>query len=192
MARDPIALFRRWYADAVRKKAALPEACALATADRRGRPSCRFVLFKTADARGFSFYSHRGSAKGRDLAANPRAALAFFWDAADRQVRIEGRVVPVPRGEADAYWVTRERASQIGAWASKQSDAMPSRRFLLAQIAKVVRRFHGRPVPRPPGWVGYRLVPSRIEFWRRGSFRWHRRDEARRTSRGWRWRLLQP
>ncbi len=192
MAHDPIALFHRWYAQAKRARAPLHDACALATADSRGRPSARFVLLKEADERGFVFYTNAASRKGRELKANPHAALVFYWDRTGRQVRIEGPVREVSAAEADAYWATRPRQSQLGAWASDQSRPVSSRAVLLGRVAVLWRKFRGRPVPRPRRWTGFRIAPRCIEFWTRGPFRLHDRLSYVRRAGGWKVARLQP
>jgi pyridoxamine 5'-phosphate oxidase len=191
-ARDPIATFRRWYAAAERARVPLYDAMALATADRRGAPSVRFVLLKGVDRRGFVFFTDGRSRKGRDLAARPRAAIAFYWDAISKQVRVEGRIEPVSAAEADAYWHTRERGSRLAAAVSTQSAPMPSHAWLLARWRRLRRELAGASVPRPAAWTGYRIVPDAIELWRRGPHRLHRRERYERTRTGWRRRLLQP
>jgi pyridoxamine 5'-phosphate oxidase len=193
MAEDPLERFRRWYRDAERAGIPQHDACALATADRRGRPSVRFVLLKGADERGFVFFTDARSRKGRELAENPRAALAFYWHDLGRQVRVEGPVRPLPDGEADAYWVTRPRESRLGAWASFQSAPLSSRAALLAAWRALRRRYRGRAVPRPSYWRGYVVVPEEIEFWVRGRFRLHSRERfTRRRESAWRRELLYP
>ena len=192
METDPLARFQRWFAQARRARIELPEAMALATADADGRPSVRFVLLKQADARGFVFFTDGRSRKGRDLAANPHAALVFYWDPIRRQVRVEGRVERVSPAEADAYWATRPRASRLAASISRQSTTLPSRAWLVARWEALRRRYRGRPVPRPPTWTGFRVVPDRIEFWVHRA-RWlHDRELFVRSRRGWSRRLLQP
>jgi pyridoxamine 5'-phosphate oxidase len=192
MPPDPIARFRRWFREAGRARIALPEAMALATATRAGAPSVRYVLLKRADADGFVFFTDGRSRKGRELAATRRAALAFYWDPIRKQVRIEGRVAPVPAAESDAYWATRPRESQLAAMASAQSDPIGSWEALRARWRKLQRRYRGKPVPRPPEWIGFRLVPRSIEFWTRRAHRLHERELFVRTPRGWRRKLLQP
>src|SRR5262249_17274962 len=192
MPADPIARFHRWYAAARRTRILQPDAMALATADGRGRPAARMVLLKHADPAGFVFYTNTHSRKGRELRANPRAALGFHWDVLGRQIRIEGRVRPVSTAEADAYWATRPRASQLAALASDQSAPLASRARLLARWRALARRHRGHPVPRPPHWSGYRLVPDAIEFWTHREHRLHDREVFRRTTRGWKRALLQP
>jgi pyridoxamine 5'-phosphate oxidase len=192
MPADPIERFRRWFKDAEKTGAPLPEAMALATADRRGRPSVRFVLLKGVDARGFVFFTDSRSRKGGELAANPEAAFAIYWDALGRQVRVEGRVSTVSAAEADAYWATRPRESRLAASASHQSASLARRSDLIARWRALGRRHRGDDVPRPPGWTGYRIAPRAIEFWTRGDFRLHRRERFERRGGRWTRRLLQP
>ena len=192
MPADPIARFRRWYAAAWRARVPLADAMALATADRRGAPSVRFVLLKGVDERGFVFFTDGRSRKGRELAARRRASLAFYWDATGKQVRIEGRIVPVSLAESDAYWATRPRESRLAAASSTQSATMPSHAWLLARWRRLGRRIGSGPVPRPADWIGYRIVPDAIEFWQRGEHRLHKRERFERARRGWRVRWLQP
>jgi len=189
---NPVKLFNRWYAKAQRAGAPLFDAMALATADRKGRPSVRYVLLKHADEDGFVFYTNTGSPKGRDLARNPRAALAFYWDSINRQVRVDGRVTKVSDAEADAYWATRPRTSRAGAVVSQQSRPMGNRVRFIAAVARVLLRYAGRPIPRPKNWTGFRVVPDTIEFWTRRLNRLHIRWQYRRTRRGWTRTLLQP
>jgi pyridoxamine 5'-phosphate oxidase len=190
---DPIARFERWFAAARRTGAALPESVALATADRSGRPAVRLVLLKGVDERGFVFFTDGRSRKGRDLAQNPRAALAFHWSALGRQVRVEGRVVEVSRAEADAYWRTRPRASQLAASSSHQSAPLDARADLVARWRELTRAHAGREVPRPRTWTGFRIVPSRIEFWTHRDHRLHDRELfARARGGGWTMTRLNP
>lgn len=191
-ASDPVALFADWLAEARAKEAVLPEAVALATADAAGRPSLRMVLLKGFDARGFVFYTNTESRKGLELAANPHAALLFHWKSLRRQVRIEGPAVPVEPVEADAYFASRDRGAQIGAWASDQSRPMSGRFDLEKQVAVQTARFALGSVPRPPHWSGYRIVPDRIEFWSDGRFRLHERLVFEREATGWRTSRLFP
>lgn len=164
----------------------------LATADARGRPSARTVLLKGVDARGVIFYTNARSRKGRALAANPRAALCLAWDPLRAQVLIEGRVERVTVAEADAYWATRPRTSQLGAWASQQSAPLARRAILLARFSHYQTAFAGRPVPRPPSWTGFRVLPDRVEFWRARPFRLHDRVVYQRRARRWTRTLLYP
>ncbi len=191
-AADPHALFEAWFAEAKASEINDPEAMALATADAQGRPSVRMVLLKGHDARGFAFYSNSESRKGRELAANSRAALAFHWKSLRRQVRIEGRVEPTGDAEADAYFATRSRDSRLGAWASDQSRPLESRAAFEARHAQLVADHEGREVGRPPYWWGYRLIPDRIEFWTDRPHRLHERRLFVRGDDGWTESLLYP
>lgn len=169
-----------------------PVAMALATADAGGRPSVRTVLLKALDERGAVFYTNLMSRKARELAANPRAALCLYWDPLRIQVLIEGRAEPVSDAEADAYWATRPRTSQLGAWASEQSQPLSSRAVLVARFAGFSAQYAGRPIPRPPHWSGLRVVPDRIEIWRARPFRLHERILYQRRGRRWVKSLLYP
>ncbi|MCF6216577.1 MAG: pyridoxamine 5'-phosphate oxidase [Emcibacter sp.] len=171
---DPIDLFKKWFKKSCQAED-LGEAVALATADAQGRPSVRMVLLKAVDERGFVFYTNLESRKGHDLAENPFAALCFHWKSQKRQVRIEGAVTPVSAEEADAYFATRAKDSQIGAWASKQSQPMEGLFEFEAAIAKYAAKYALGKVPRPPFWSGFRIIPSRIEFWEDRKFRLHMR-----------------
>ncbi len=161
-----------------------PEAMALATADADGRPSVRFVLLKGIDERGVEFFTNYESRKGRELIANPRAALAVLWKPLQRQVRLEGAVEVLEPEESDAYFATRSRGSQLGAWASRQSDVIPDREWLEARLAEVDAE-HPADVPRPPHWGGFRLLPSAIEFWEGRPNRLHDRELFTRQESGW-------
>lgn len=172
---SPIALFLSWLDEAKRAEPDLHDAMTLATANAEGRPSARMVLLKGADARGFVFYTNIESAKSRELAENPRASLAFHWKSLKRQVRVDGTVAPVSDDEADAYFATRPRGSQIAAWASDQSRPMIGFMELERRMARHAARFGAGPVPRPPHWSGYRVAPLRVEFWRNREFRLHER-----------------
>ncbi|HEX3701287.1 MAG TPA: pyridoxamine 5'-phosphate oxidase [Phenylobacterium sp.] len=189
---DPFALFNDWLTEALGKEPNDANAMALATADADGLPDLRMVLLKDADPRGFVFYSNLGSAKGRQLAANPRAALLFHWKSLRRQVRARGTVSAVSDQEADAYWATRARPAQLGAWASDQSQALPDRLALEKKIAEIGLKFGLGKVPRPPHWSGYRLIPQTIEFWRDRPFRLHERLVFERAEEGWTTRRLFP
>ena len=192
MADDPHALFEEWLAEARLAEPNDPTAMALATADPAGRPSVRMVLLKGHDERGFVFYTNMQSRKGDDLAANPRAALLFHWKSLRRQVRIEGAVEPVTAEEANAYFATRSRESQLGALASDQSRPMSSRAEFEERYQQLLRRHEGGDVPRPPHWSGYRVVPERIEFWIDRAHRLHERRLFARSGEGWAESLLYP
>lgn len=165
---------------------------ALATADAEGRPSVRMVLLRGADERGFVFHTNYNSRKAGELAANPHAALCFHWPTLEEQIRVEGRIERLPSSESDAYFVTRPRGSQLGAWASEQSMVLPSRETLEEQYRAIERQFEGSPVPRPPFWGGFRLVPERIEFWFGRPDRLHDRLSYTREADGWRIERLYP
>jgi pyridoxamine 5'-phosphate oxidase len=192
MATDPHKLFEEWFAEARVAEPELPEAVALATADTSGSPSVRMVLLKGHDARGFVFYTNSRSRKGGELAANPRAALLFHWKSLRRQVRVEGPVEPVGEGEADAYFASRARESQLGAWASDQSQPMASRDLFETRYLALAAEHEGRDVPRPPHWWGYRVAPDRIEFWEDRAHRLHERRLFVRDGQGWSESLLYP
>jgi pyridoxamine 5'-phosphate oxidase len=192
MRTDPHALFDQWFAEARAAEPNDPESTALATAAADGRPSVRMVLLKGHDPRGFVFYTNSHSRKGGELAANPRAALLFHWKSLRRQVRAEGAVEPVSAGEADAYFASRSRDSQLGAWASDQSRPLISRDAFEARYAQLASSYEGKEVPRPPHWCGYRLVPDRIEFWTDRPHRLHERRLFARAGEGWTEGLLYP
>ncbi|MGC1779326.1 MAG: pyridoxamine 5'-phosphate oxidase [Xanthobacteraceae bacterium] len=174
-ADEPLRLFAAWFAEAKRSEPVNPEAMTLATVDAAGRPNARMVLLKGFDERGFVFYSNAESIKGHELAAAPRAAMAFYWKSLQRQVRLRGDVEAVSNEEADAYFATRSRMAQIGAWASKQSAALESRLAFEKAVARFTAKFAVGTVPRPPHWVGYRVVPAEMEFWQERQFRLHDR-----------------
>ncbi len=189
---DPIALFAEWYAEAMECGVKNPTAGALATADEDGRPSARMVLLKGFDDQGFVIYTNVESSKGREMLANPFAALCFYWPPLDRQVRVEGRVEPVSGEEADSYFASRPREAQIGAWASPQSRPLESRLELEKQAARFALKFAAGRVPRPPYWSGFRIRPERIEFWRQGAHRLHDRVAFSRSPEGWTRQRLYP
>lgn len=188
---DPIAVFRGLY-ERARHAGAEADAMVLATVDSDGRPSARYVLLKAFDERGFVFYTNIHSRKGRALAGRPDAALCFYWAPLEKQVRIEGRVELVSDADADAYFATRPRESQIGAWASAQSERLESRALLELRVEEARSRFAGRPVPRPPSWSGFRVVPRAIEFWTRGEGRLNERERYERAGAFWTKTLLYP
>ncbi|WHO39519.1 pyridoxamine 5'-phosphate oxidase [Sphingobium sp. AP49] len=189
---DPFALFDEWYAQARETELNDSNAMALATADAQGRPSVRMVLLKGHGPDGFIFYTNFEGRKAGDLFANPHAALLFHWKSVRRQIRIEGPVGPVDDATADGYFATRSRDSQLGAWASDQSRPLPSRDVFMARYGEVAARFDGRPVPRPPHWSGFRLVPERIEFWQDREHRLHERRVFTHNENGWTEGLLYP
>jgi pyridoxamine 5'-phosphate oxidase len=186
-AADPIALFLEWFQEASRREPSDPHAMSLATVDGEGMPDARTVLLKGVDEAGFVFYTNLSSAKGRQLAANPKAALLFHWKSLQRQVRVRGTTAPVSDEEADAYFATRARTSQIGAWASDQSQPMPDPLALEKALARYGVKFALGEVPRPPGWSGFRLTPVAIEFWRSRRFRLHERLAFTRPAPGHPW-----
>jgi pyridoxamine 5'-phosphate oxidase len=191
---DPLAVFRRWFSEASNSEE-LAEAMTLATTATtaaNGAPTARMVLLKGFDARGFVFYTNLESRKSEELTGNPRAALCFMWKSLRRQVRVEGTALPVAPAEADAYFASRPRDSQIGAWASDQSRELESREVLERRVDLVARRFGAGEVPRPPFWSGFRIVPDRIEFWQERPFRLHDRWLYIRDGEAWRLQRLFP
>ena len=182
---DPFDLFRAWYDEARHSSLAFPNAMSLSTVRPGGSPASRMVLLSSFDLRGFVFHTNYESAKGTEIAACPRAALLFWWEPLNRQVRIEGVIKRTAPEEADAYFGRRPRGSQIGAWASDQSRPLPSRETLEARVREIEARHEGSPVPRPPHWGGYRLVPSAFEFWTGCEDRLHERARYDRTPSGW-------
>jgi pyridoxamine 5'-phosphate oxidase len=180
-ADEPLRLFAAWFEEGKRAEPVNPEAMALATVDPDGMPNVRMVLLKGFDARGFVFYTNTDSAKGHELTAAPKAALTFYWKSLQRQVRVRGNVEPVSQDEADAYFASRSRMAQIGAWASKQSTALESRLAFEKAIALYAAKFSIGTVPRPPNWSGYRVVPQAIEFWQERQFRLHDRIVFKRA-----------
>lgn len=191
-AEDPVALFAEWLAEAVKSEVNDPNAMALATVDAEGLPDVRMVLLKDAGPEGFVFYTNLGSAKGRQLAASGKAALLFHWKSLRRQVRVRGIVSAVSAEEADAYWATRARPAQLGAWASQQSQPLPDRLAFEKAIAAYGLKFGLGKAPRPPHWSGFRITPSHIEFWRDRPFRLHERLVFEAAPGGWTTSRLYP
>ena len=190
--RDPIALFVAWLDEALKREPNDANAMTLATVDETGMPDARMVLLKGVDAAGFTFFTNFESAKGRQLLAHPKAALVFHWKSLRRQVRVRGHVAPVSDVEGDAYFATRARSAQIGAWASDQSRELPDRLAFERRIAEMGLKFGFGPVPRPPHWSGFRLTPSTVEFWRDRPFRLHERVLFERLADAWTVRRLYP
>lgn len=189
---EAVEKFRWLFAEARKCGHCEPTAMSLATVDERGRPTVRTVLLRSFDARGFVFFTNRQSRKARHLERNPSAALCLYWFALEHQVTVEGTIEVLEAAEADGFWSSRSRDSQLTAWASAQSESLESREALTRRIAEYRDRFDGQRVPRPPHWQGYRLVPDRIEFWKSD---WHRAQERvcyERTGEGWARRLLYP
>ena len=189
---NPIEQFRRWFEEALNAGLHEPNAMTLATATPDGKPSARVVLLKGYDERGFVFYTNFEGRKGRELDENPRCALLFYWGELERQVRIEGRASRVPDGEADAYFASRPRGSQLGAWASAQSREVEGREVLEDRLRKLEAEYEGREVPRPPFWGGYRVEPDVFEFWQGRENRLHDRLAYGREGGMWRVSRLQP
>ena len=192
---DPFALFKQLFAEAQalpREQLPEPNALTLATVGEGGKPSARIVLLKDFDKSGFVFYTNLESRKGRELSASRHAAMVFHWPQLERQIRIEGRVAPVTEAEADAYFASRPRGSQIGAWASRQSRPMERPGDLDARVAEFETKYEGATVPRPPHWSGFRLSPDTMEFWKGRASRLHERQLFTRDGDGWRVQLLYP
>jgi pyridoxamine 5'-phosphate oxidase len=189
---DPLRQFRHWLEEAIAAELPEPNAMTLATVDTDGRPKARVVLLKGLDETGFLFFTHYTSAKGRQLAANPHAALVFLWHELERQVRIEGRVERLPRAESEGYFRSRPRASQLGALASRQSEVVANRETLEQRFAELERQYAGGGIPMPEQWGGYRLLPTLLEFWQGRPGRLHDRLRYRRQEGGWWLERLEP
>ena len=192
MTTDPLRQFVAWLSEAEAAGIPLANAFALASADLAGTPSVRMLLLRGFDVDGLRFYTNRQSRKGRELAANPRAAAVFHWAPLDRQVRLAGIVAPLSDEESAAYWTTRPRGSQLAALASRQGAELDSRATLDARVAELAKRYEGGEIPLPPFWGGYLLAPERIEFWESRPDRLHHRVEYRRSGSDWEERLLEP
>lgn len=181
---DPVKLFQQWLADATATEPNDPEAFCLATADADGNPSARMLLLKEVSDNGFKFHTHEDSAKGNALAQNPEVEMCFYWKSTRKQVRVHGRAQPVPDAESDAYFSTRPKARQIGAWASRQSRPLESPEALDKTAQELEAKFAGHDIPRPPGWKGYRVIPGSIEFWIGQEHRLHTRFVYTRNESG--------
>lgn len=189
---DPIKQFQRWLQEAVAARLPEPNAMTLATADRNGRPCARVMLLKECDAEGFAFFSNYQSAKGRQLAENPQAALVFLWLELERQVRVEGKVSPIAPAESEAYFRSRPRESRLGALASRQSQVVASRRILDERFQQLADCYPGDDIPMPAHWGGYRLRPELLEFWQGRQGRLHDRLRYRRRENDWLLERLEP
>lgn len=186
---EPLAMFEAWFAEAAQSGLVEPNAMTLATATPQGKPSARVVLLKDFDARGFSFFTNYESRKGHEMAANPFAALTFWWGPLERQIRIEGRVEQLDAAESDAYYASRPQGSRLGAWVSHQSAIIKDREVLEARLAELEAQYGENPPPRPPFWGGYRVVPDVVEFWQGGLHRLHDRLRYTRQDDGT-WKLV--
>lgn len=189
---DPVDLFARWYRLARLSRIYWPNSTALATASRDGVPSVRMVLLKSYDKEGFVFYTNYESRKGRELGENPRASMVIYWNDLLKQVRISGSVIKTSREESERYFHSRPRGSQVGAWASNQDSVMAGRQELMEKFDRCEAEFRGKPVPLPPYWGGYRLVPDEIEFWQGRAYRLHDRFRYTLADGAWKWDRLSP
>ena len=192
LQQEAMETFSQWYAEARQLPVEETDAVALATCDAEGNPTVRIVLMRVVDAEGFLFFTNSRSRKGEQLAANPRAALCFYWDALGRQVRVEGTVEKATETESDDYWNQRRRGSQIASTVSQQSSPLPSRETYLRQVTALEKQLEGQPIARPAHWHGYRIRPQRIEFWTNGEFRMHERWVYEQLDGDWSKRLLYP
>lgn len=190
--KSPFSHFNEWFEDAKQSESVLPEAMSVASVGSDGRPSTRMVLLKQADEAGFVFYTNLQSRKGDEISANAYVALLFHWKSLKRQIRIEGPTEPVTEAEADAYFASRDRGAQIGAWASDQSQVMAGRFDLEKRVTQYTAKFGVSKIKRPPFWSGFRVVPDRLEFWSDGHFRLHERLIYIKDSEGWRTERLFP
>jgi pyridoxamine 5'-phosphate oxidase len=193
LAPDPFSQFEKWFQDSLDRGIPAPEACCLATFDPvMGYPEGRMVLLKAFDNRGYVFFTNQNSAKGKALAAYPKAALTFYWESLHRQVRIMGDIEEVTPAESDAYFATRPRGSQLGAWVSRQSQPVKNRAVFEAKLKKYRLKYQGKPIPRPPQWKGYRVLPRKVEFWQERPNRLHDRFVYLLTPEGWKIQRLYP
>ncbi len=192
VSQNPFELFALWLEDAKQTSLNEPTAMTLATVSEDGMPSARIILLKGFDDRGFCFYTNLTSRKGKELAATQKAALCFYWDELHRQIRVTGNVERVSEKEADDYFASRRRGSQIGAWASKQSTIMQDEHDLPNRVKEIAGQFEGGDIPRPPFWSGFRLIPRDIEFWEEREYRLHRRRFFTKTPAGWQEDILYP
>ena len=192
IATDPIEQFRTWFDEALKSEILDANAMAVATVSAEGVPSARTLLLKDIDARGLVFFTHYNSPKGNDLLANPRASLLFYWAPLERQVRVTGDVERVPAAESDGYFASRPRDSQIAAWAAHQSSELPDRATLERRYEEIAAKYQGQDVPRPPDWGGFRVVPTRVEFWQGRPKRLHDRVVYLKEGGGWRRARLAP
>lgn len=190
--KDPFILFKKWFDEAQTLDVEEPTAMVLSTASKEGVPTSRVILLKGYDERGFCFYTNMTSNKGKNLQENPHVSLCFYWDKPGRQVRIEGKAERVAEHEADAYFITRSRNSQIGAWASNQSSVMEHEDDLKKRFDEMATQFKGQDVPRPPFWTGFRVVPHKIEFWEKRDFRLHKRTVYNKTASTWKTETIYP
>lgn len=189
---NPMDIFKRWLSDAEKSESSYPNAFTFASVNSAGQPAARTLLLKGTDENGFIFFTNGESRKGDDIRANPKGAMLFYWKSLKRQIRIEGTIQKISAEESDAYFATRPRESQIGAWASAQSRPLSSYDDFLNKIESITQKYEGHPIPRPPYWTGYRLSPVHIEFWLEENFRLHRRFLYEKNNACWQMTLLNP